>query len=163
MYLHADNLEDTAAIARTLAGFLRTGDVVVLAGDMGTGKTAFTKAAAEALGVAEPVTSPTFNLVHTYEGDGVSVHHVDLYRLSRTDEIEDLAIDELARTGIVFIEWGDVGDDVIGEHLEVRIAVGDDDGERDFSLRPAGRRWDMRWDKLQRALSPHAVDEWGGE
>jgi len=161
MYLHAHNLDDTADIARTLAGFLRTGDVVVLAGDMGTGKTAFTKAASPALGVTEPVTSPTFNLVHTYDGDGVLVHHVDLYRLSRTDEIEDLAIDELSRTGVVFVEWGDVGDDLIGDHLEIRIAVGEETDERDFALRSVGRRWDARWDKLATALASHVFDEWG--
>jgi tRNA threonylcarbamoyladenosine biosynthesis protein TsaE len=162
MYLHADNLDDTAAIARVIAGFLRTGDVVVLAGDMGSGKTAFTKAAASALGVTEPVTSPTFNLVHTYAGDAIKVHHVDLYRLSRTDEIEDLAIDELARSGVVLVEWGDVGDDVIGDHLEIRIAIGESDDERDFALRPVGRRWDARWEKLRSALAGHMVDDWSG-
>lgn len=161
MYLHADNLDDTADIARTIAGFLRTGDVVVLAGEMGSGKTAFAKAAAAALGVTEPVTSPTFNLVHTYAGEHLKVHHVDLYRLSRTDEIEDLAIDELSRSGVVFVEWGDVGDDVIGDHMEIRIATADSDGERDFSLRSAGRRWDARWDKLRAALATHVYDEWG--
>jgi len=162
MYLHADTLDDTADIARVLAGFLRTGDIVVLAGEMGSGKTAFTKAAASALGVTEPVTSPTFNLVHTYSGDGVKVHHVDLYRLSRTDEIEDLAIDELARSGVVLVEWGDVGDDVIGDHLELRLAVGESESERDFALRPVGRRWDMRWEKLRVALADHLVDDWSG-
>lgn len=162
MYLHADNLDDTAAIARVIAGFLRTGDVVVLAGDMGSGKTAFTKAAASALGVTEPVTSPTFNLAHTYAGDAIKVHHVDLYRLSRTDEIEDLAIDELVRSGVVLVEWGDVGDDVIGDHLEIRIAIGESDDERDFALRPVGRRWDARWEKLRVALASHMVDDWSG-
>lgn len=161
MYLHADNLDDTADIARAIADLLHTGDVVVLAGEMGTGKTAFTQAAATALGIAEPVTSPTFNLVHTYRGGTLTLHHVDLYRLSRTDEIEDLAIDELARTGAVFVEWGDVGDDIIGDHLEVRIAVGESDDQRDFALRSVGRRWDARWDKLRSALSVHTVDEWG--
>lgn len=162
MYLHADNIDDTATIARIIAGYLRTGDVVVLAGEMGSGKTAFVKSAAVALGVTEPVTSPTFNLVHTYAGDAIAVHHVDLYRLSRTDEIEDLAIDELARSGVVFVEWGDVGDEVIGDHLEMRVAVGETDDERDFALRPVGRRWDARWDKLRAALAGHVVDEWSG-
>jgi tRNA A37 threonylcarbamoyladenosine biosynthesis protein TsaE len=99
--------------------------------------------------------------VHTYRGGTLTLHHVDLYRLSRTDEIEDLAIDELARTGAVFVEWGDVGDDIIGDHLEVRIAVGESDDQRDFALRSVGRRWDARWDKLRSALSVHTVDEWG--
>jgi tRNA A37 threonylcarbamoyladenosine biosynthesis protein TsaE len=82
--------------------------------------------------------------------------------LSRTDEIEDLAIDELARSGVVLVEWGDVGDDVIGDHLELRLAVGESESERDFALRPVGRRWDMRWEKLRVALADHLVDDWSG-
>ena len=162
MYLHAKNLSDTASIARVLSEFLRVGDVVVLAGEMGAGKTAFAQSVCEALGVTEPVTSPTFNLVHSYAGRGISIHHADLYRLSHTDEIEDLALDELARTGVVLVEWGDVGDDIIGDHLEVRLAPGEEEGSRDLSLRLAGRRWDIRWSKLTAALGAYAIDEWGG-
>ena len=160
MYLHAATLLDTAEIARCLAGFLRTGDVVVLAGEMGAGKTALAKEVAAALGVDEPVTSPTFNIVHSYDGDGLTVHHVDLYRLSHTDEIEDLALDELARTGVVLVEWGDVGDDIIGDHLEVRIVVDDDGSSRDLALRPVGRRWDVRFEKLRTALGDRVIDGW---
>lgn len=158
MYLHAVNLADTAAIARVLSDFLRVGDVVVLAGEMGAGKTAFAKAVCEALGVDEPVTSPTFNLVHSYAGRDLTVHHADLYRLSHTDEIEDLALDELSRTGTVLVEWGDVGDDIIGDHLEVRLAPGENEGSRDLALRSAGRRWDVRWEKLRDALAPWRAD-----
>lgn len=161
MYLFAATLHDTAEIARILAGFLRPGDTVVLAGEMGAGKTAFAQATAQALGVTEPVTSPTFNLVQSYAGDAITVHHADLYRLSHTDEIEDLALDELARSGVVLVEWGDVGDDIIGDHLEIRMAIGDVDGSRDFSLRPVGRRWDVRWDKMRSAFGSYVVDEWG--
>ena len=161
MYLYAATLHDTAEIARKLSVLVRPGDVIVLAGEMGAGKTAFAQAVAAALGVTEPVTSPTFNLVHSYDGDGITVHHADLYRLSHTDEIEDLAIDELARSGAVLVEWGDVGDDLIGDHLEVRIAIGEVDGSRDFSLRSVGRRWDIRWEKLKVALADFIVDEWG--
>lgn len=161
MYLYAATLHDTGEIGRILAGFLRPGDVVVLAGEMGVGKTAFAQAVARSLGVVEPVTSPTFNLIHSYDGDAITVHHADLYRLSHTDEIEDLAIDELARSGVVLVEWGDVGDDLIGDHLEVRIAVGEVEGSRDFALRSVGRRWDIRWEKLKAALGTYVIDEWG--
>lgn len=161
MYLYAANLQNTVDIARVLAGYLRSGDIVVLAGEMGAGKTAFAQAVAKALGVTEAVTSPTFNLVHSYEGEAITVHHADLYRLSHTDEIEDLALDELARSGVVLVEWGDVGDDIIGDHLEVRIAIGEVDGSRDFSLRPVGRRWDVRWEKLRSSLADFVVDDWG--
>ena len=160
MYLYAATLHDTGEIARKLSTLLRSGDVIVLAGEMGAGKTAFAQAVARALGVTEAVTSPTFNLVHSYQGRELTVHHADLYRLSHTDEIEDLAIDELAHSGIVLVEWGDVGDDIIGDHLEVRMAEGEVEGSRDFSLRSVGRRWDFRWDKLRAALRDHVVDDW---
>ena len=79
--LLARSLVDTHAVAGALAALVRPGDVVVLAGEMGAGKTAFAQAFAAALGVTEPVTSPTYTLVHTYDTGRVPVHHADLYRL----------------------------------------------------------------------------------
>ncbi len=113
--LRAASLADTHAIAGALADVSRPGDLIVLSGEMGAGKTAFAKGFGGALGVTEPITSPTFTLVHTYDiaaglGRGAeALHHADLYRLDRTAEIADLALEELAEyQGIVLVEWGDV-------------------------------------------------------
>ena len=163
MYLHATSPSATKDIARIVGSFLRAGDVLVLAGEMGAGKTFLAQGICAALGVTEPVTSPTFNLVHSYDAPDGAVYHADLYRLSHTDEIADLALDELAsRGGIVLIEWGDVGDDVIGEHLEIRLAHGNTDDERDIALRAVGSRWELRWPRLVEAVKHYASsdDSW---
>ena len=126
--LRAGSLADTVAIAAALADLARPGDLIVLAGEMGAGKTAFAKGFGAALGVTEPITSPTFTLVHTYDiagghGHGAkALHHADLYRLDRTTEIADLALEELAEyEGIVLVEWGDVADALFGDHLSVHL------------------------------------------
>jgi tRNA threonylcarbamoyladenosine biosynthesis protein TsaE len=126
--LRAASLADTYAIAAAVAGLCRPGDLIVLSGEMGAGKTAFAKGFGAALGVTEPITSPTFTLVHSYDiapglGNGAkALHHADLYRLDRTAEVADLALDELAEyQGIVLVEWGDVVDALFGDHLVVRL------------------------------------------
>lgn len=134
MILRADSIASTHAIAAALAGLARPGDVVVLAGEMGAGKTAFAQGFGRALGITEAITSPTFTLVHSYPvpGSKLTLHHADLYRLDSTSDVDDLALDELAEfDGIVLIEWGDVAASTLGDHLEVRLAQEADDDDRD--------------------------------
>jgi tRNA threonylcarbamoyladenosine biosynthesis protein TsaE len=154
MHLRADSLETTHAIAAALASLARVGDVIVLAGEMGAGKTAFAQGFGRALGVTEPITSPTFTLVHSYECGRVTLHHADLYRLDRTAEVADLALAELAEfDGIVLVEWGDVAAATIGDHLEVRLEPDDDDeGARRVEITATGPGWAGRWDRLVSAL-----------
>jgi tRNA threonylcarbamoyladenosine biosynthesis protein TsaE len=170
--LRATSLADTYAIAAALAGLCRPGDLIVLSGEMGAGKTAFAKGFGVALGVTEPITSPTFTLVHTYDiapdlGHGAkALHHADLYRLDRTAEIADLALEELAEyQGIVLVEWGDVADSLFGDHLEVHLepdrfddGTGDDgafdgidDGARSIEISASGPGWAPRWSRLVEA------------
>ena len=114
-----------------------SGDIIVLSGEMGAGKTAFAQGFGRALGVTDRITSPTFTLVHSYPVDSgpragkVTLHHADLYRLERTAEVSDLALRELAEfAGIVLVEWGDVVD-LFGDHLVLHLEpVLDDDGRR---------------------------------
>jgi tRNA threonylcarbamoyladenosine biosynthesis protein TsaE len=167
--LRAASLVDTHAIAAAVAVLCRPGDVVVLGGEMGAGKTAFAKGFGAALGVTEPITSPTFTLVHTYDlapGNGTgatTLHHADLYRLDRTAEVADLALDELAENaGIVLVEWGDVVDGLFGDHLVVHLEpdvdrdvemdpdADDDlaDGSRWIALSATGSSWAARWSRL---------------
>jgi len=129
LLLRVDNLADTHAVSAAIAQLARPGDVIVLAGEMGAGKTAFAQGFGRALGVSEPITSPTFTLVHSYPTSRkLTLHHADLYRLDRTTDIAELALHELAAfDGIVLVEWGDVAGAGLGDHLEVRLTHADDD------------------------------------
>ena len=158
LQLRASSLADTHAIAAAIAGLSRTGDLVVLAGEMGAGKTAFAKGFGAALGVTEPITSPTFTLVHSYDAGRITLHHADIYRLSTHHEVADLALAELLEyDGIVLLEWGDVVAQSLGEHLLVHLVADlDDDDVRHVTVSGTGRSWAMRWDRLVAALEAYA-------
>ena len=147
--LRTTSVDETKAVAASLASLARAGDLIVLAGEMGAGKTAFAQGFAAGLGVLDPVTSPTFTLVHAYEGR-LRVYHADLYRLDHLAEVADLALAELAEyDGIVLVEWGDVVESTFGEHLLVRLDQDDEATEaRDITIRPFGRTWASRWGRL---------------
>jgi tRNA threonylcarbamoyladenosine biosynthesis protein TsaE len=145
--------DETRKVGAALAELLVPGDVVSLTGDLGAGKTAFVQGAARALGVQEPVTSPTFVLVRQYRGD-VPVHHVDVYRLDRVQEVLDLGFEDLLDpSGVVFVEWGDAIDALLpDDHLRVEITTGDD--ARRLSFAGRGSRWAGRWERLEGVLVP---------
>ncbi len=170
LQLRSSSLADTHAIAAGIAALARPGDIIVLSGEMGAGKTAFAQGFGRALGVTEPITSPTFTLVHSYDCDRITLHHADLYRLERTTEVSELALAELAEfDGVVLIEWGDVAEAVLGEHLVVHLESDvdelDDDPEeaapsdafddvvsvdepRTIEISAVGPGWAGRWDRL---------------
>jgi len=167
MLLRASSLAETHAIASALAGLARVGDIIVLAGEMGAGKTAFAQGFGRALGVDEPITSPTFTLVHSYPcGPKLTLHHADIYRLDSTGDVDQLALPELAEfDGIVLVEWGDVAAAGFGDHLEVRLGRDDlgrsddddfglDDG-RLIELHATGRSWAGRWERVLHALEAY--------
>lgn len=122
---------------------------------MGVGKTAFAKGFGRAIGVAEPITSPTYTLVHSYPAGRVTLHHADIYRLSTHHEVADLAFAELLESdGIVIVEWGDVVAGTLGEHLLVRIEFDDaDDDSRAIVISATGKSWATRWDEIERRLA----------
>lgn len=169
--LRAPSLGATHQIAATIAGVVRAGDLVVLTGEMGSGKTAFAQGFGSALGVREPMTSPTFTLVHSHDVPDrrLTLHHADLYRLERTAEIADLSLVELAEDrGVVLVEWGEVAEQFLGDHLSVLLERDDDldadgpdggdplqfglDEARLVTLSAAGPTWAMRWAALGDAL-----------
>lgn len=128
---------DTRRLGRRLAGVLRPGDVVLLAGDLGAGKTVFTGGIGDGLGVDAPVVSPTFVLVRSYRGL-MPLTHCDLYRLGSSAEIDDLDLPAEAASGVLVVEWGDVAEQSFGDdHLVVRFRV-EDDGTRIVEFQPRG-------------------------
>jgi len=149
------SVEQTQAVAAHVASLCADGDLLVLVGDLGAGKTHFTKGFAAALGVTEPVTSPTFTLANRYVGDMV-VNHVDAYRVEQLDEAEDLALPEMLDDGVTLIEWGDLILPALPKDLlEVRITLGVGDDDRRLELRAVGDAWLDRFDELAARL-----DEW---
>jgi len=122
---------ETAAAARELGATLVAGDVVLLFGDLGAGKTAFVRGLAEGLGLDHrEVTSPTFTLVQEYRGGRLPLVHVDLYRLDDTREIDDLGLEELGADGVLAIEWAEKLPGAPDGAIDVRIAHGDGDTRR---------------------------------
>jgi len=151
--LHSCSPDDTRAIAAAIAHVARPGDLIVLAGQMGAGKTAFAQGFARALGVHEPVTSPTYTLVHTYQTGSTTLHHADLYRLDHSAEVDDLALTELLdERSLMLVEWGDVVDLGPHLHIELRVEDLDDTDSRELVVTSDDRRWALRWERLEAAL-----------
>lgn len=159
--LRSRSLEQTHEIARALAGLVRARDMIVLAGEMGAGKTAFTVGFTRAMGVSadEHVSSPTFTLVHTYETGRLPIHHADLYRLNSLGEVADLGLREQVDLGAVgIVEWGDVAGYVLGDSLTLTFQHDlDDDNARTIVVSVTGHQWDSRWERLRDALRPWSI------
>jgi tRNA threonylcarbamoyladenosine biosynthesis protein TsaE len=152
------NLAGTAAVAAAVAGVLGAGDLVILSGDLGAGKTAFTQALAAALGVTEAVTSPTFTLVRGYvTATGLELLHADLYRLGQLHEVADLGLAERLDDGAVaVVEWGERGlPALLPDYLSVTLEEHPEPEEarRRIHLAAVGSPWAARWASLVSALA----------
>ena len=131
------NPAETLALGRRLAAMLSAGDIVLLAGQLGAGKTMFAAGVGEGLGVEEQLTSPSFILARAHQGF-MPLVHADVYRLGTSAEFEDLDLPEQARDGVLLIEWGDaVAHGVPDDHLLVRIEI-TGESERLFRFKAAG-------------------------
>jgi len=145
--------EQTADLARVLAERAVAGDVLILVGDLGAGKTAFSKAYGKALGVEEPITSPTFALAREYQGR-LPLHHLDVYRLEHMSEVLGLDLPDLLDSGgVVLIEWGDAIVQMLPpDYLSLRFTFGDADNDRSIEFSPVGERWCARESAIADAL-----------
>lgn len=152
-------MAETRRIGASVGGVLRAGDVVVLAGDLGTGKTAFVQGLAEGLGVEERVVSPSFMIVREYEGR-LPLTHVDVYRLDRFQELFDIGFEEVvSEERVTVIEWGDrITPLVPGDHLAVRLVPGEGTDERWIELEGRGHSWAPRRGALEAAVSAWAAE-----
>lgn len=133
----AEGPNETMAVGRRLAALLRPGDIILLTGRLGSGKTLFAAGLAEGLGVDELVTSPSFVLVNSYRGF-MPFTHADVYRLGSSAEFDDLELPAEAADGVLAIEWGDaIAARVPPDHLVVRIDIIEGDRRR-ILLSPMG-------------------------
>lgn len=147
----------THRLAAALEPLLETGDVLLLSGDLGAGKTTFVQGLALAMGITDRVTSPTFTLAHAYQGR-LRLHHIDLYRLEEPEEILDLDLPGLLDDeAVIAIEWGERAlPELPADFLQIRILLGSAEEPPDvrrFELDPVGPSWDARVEALAEALT----------
>ncbi len=108
---------ETFALGRELGEAAKPGTVFALTGDLGTGKTVFTKGLAEGLGITEPVTSPTFTIVQTYEGGRLPFWHFDVYRIGDIEEMEEIGYeDAFYGEGVALVEWAEIIEELLPEN-----------------------------------------------
>lgn len=146
--------DETARAGRLLAEYLRSNDVVVLTGDLGAGKTALTQGVARGLGVEAAVVSPTFNIVVAHRGS-ITLYHLDLYRLERPDELEDIDFfGTLEAGGVSIVEWGDRFPSALpSDRLDVSLRI---TGDFERRIEPAGTG------PRGRELAEEWLDAWDG-
>ena len=122
MQIQTHSPEETEAVGRKLAVQLQPGDVLAYYGDLGAGKTAFTRGLAAGLGVTEPVTSPTYTIVNEYLSGRLPLFHFDMYRLGSADELFDIGWEDyLARGGICAVEWSENVEEALTGALRITI------------------------------------------
>lgn len=137
--------DETCALGRKLGELLKAGDVVCLVGDLGTGKTAFTKGIAEALGISGYITSPTFTFVNEYQG-WLPMFHFDVYRIGEPEDLFEIGFEEyLEQDGVVIIEWANMIKDILPSDyiwVEINKDINSDFNIRIINIQFKGRRYD---------------------
>jgi tRNA threonylcarbamoyladenosine biosynthesis protein TsaE len=148
--------DQTQQLGAAIAELVRPGDLVLLAGELGAGKTALVQGLGRGLGITEPIISPTFMLARQHDGGRVVLHHIDVYRLEQMHEVFDVGLPELLdEGGVTVIEWGDVIAPALpADFLEVRLRFGEGDDDRIIEVDAVGPRWNARTRALSQALSP---------
>jgi len=144
--LSLNGLTDTQRLAGLLAEFVTPGTVICLSGDLGAGKTTFTQSLAAALGITEPVTSPSFTLIHEYHSGKMPLYHMDVYRLDEVSELEDIGFDDyLSPRALVVVEWAERVEELLpGERIHIRLLRGAGLEERIVEL-PEITALDIQW------------------
>ena len=144
LIFECEQLENTRDLARRLAREGLAGCFLALCGDLGSGKTTFTRFLTEALGCATLATSPTFSLFREYEGGKIPVFHADLYRLGSVEELDDLGWEETLERfadGVVLVEWAEKFPECLPEqYLTIRFEYGREEENRKIELSPTGER-----------------------
>ena len=149
--IYSGSEETTKRLGYALGACLRAGDVVLLEGEMGAGKSVLTRAAARGMGVKGPVPSPTFTILNIHEGERLPLYHFDLYRLEGEDALYEMGLEEYipSRDGASLIEWPQMADGAMPQdalHVEIRYA--EDGMAREIDLTPMGAFDQSRVDEL---------------
>ena len=122
MQITTHSADETQALGQKLASRLAPGDVIAYFGDLGAGKTAFTRGLAQGLGITDPVTSPTYTIVNEYLSGRIPLIHLDMYRLSSSAELVDIGLEDyLSRGGVCAVEWSENVEDALQDAIRVTI------------------------------------------
>ncbi len=122
MQITTHSADETQALGQKLASRLAPGNVIAYFGDLGAGKTAFTRGLAQGLGITDPVTSPTYTIVNEYLSGRIPLFHFDMYRLSSSDELFDIGWEDyLSRGGVCAVEWSENVEDALQDAIRVTI------------------------------------------
>lgn len=149
---------ETFELGLAVADLMRPGDVILLVGELGTGKTCFAQGIARGMGIEKQVTSPTYTLMREYQGR-MSLYHLDAYRLEGPADLYHIGVDEyLEGEGIIVVEWGErVRGFFDPEYLEVKLDFAEDDDERHVLLLPHGSTWESRLQGMREEGSRHGA------
>jgi tRNA threonylcarbamoyladenosine biosynthesis protein TsaE len=140
----------TKRLGQRIGRLLRAGDVVLLSGELGVGKTVLAQGIGSGLGVTDPIKSSSFVIMNEYEGAKLRVYHADLYRLEDPQQVAELALDELAQRGVLVVEWPERAPNELPlEHLGVRLSY-EGAKSRHIEIEPHGERYAA----ITRRLSP---------
>lgn len=152
--IEVDSATQTQEIAQKLAQFLNAGDIILLDGDLGAGKTTFTKGLAEGLGIHRNIKSPTFTIIREYQQGRLPLYHMDVYRLEETGG-EDLGLEEYFEgDGVSVVEWSQfVGDEIPENHLIIHLNKDDEnDDRRELVFEPHGQCYEKIVAELKNEL-----------
>ena len=152
--------DETTSLGRRVGELLRPGEVLLLVGDLGTGKTTFVQGVAAGLGIGTRARSPTYTMIHSHEGGRYPFVHVDLYRCETPNEVAELGLEELiVPPAVSAVEWGEKAAEVAGtDYLELEFVWdGDDESTRTIRFLPSGR-WMDRMGELSESVRAWATE-----
>lgn len=135
---------DTKKIAFKMASMLKKGDLIVLCGDLGSGKTKFTEGFLTYFGLEDEISSPTFTIVNEYKKDNINIYHFDVYRLEDSSEFYAIGGDEYFENGICLVEWGELIQDALpNEYIKINFSMDESyENERVLNIQSIGKKYD---------------------
>lgn len=137
------NENETREFAKNLASILKKGDVIVLSGELGAGKTKFVEGILEHFNLQDEISSPTFTIVNEYQNDEINIYHFDLYRLSDIYEFENIGGEEYFNKGICIFEWGELIEDILpNDYIKIKFErIGNEDNYRKLNIETFGEKY----------------------
>lgn len=142
---------DTLSFAKKFASKLNKKDVIVLSGDLGSGKTKFTEGILSFFGLENEISSPTFTIVNEYSNDDIKIYHFDVYRLEDSSEFYEIGGDEYYENGICIIEWGEIIEDALpNDYIKIDFSRNlDDENSRTLNIQSIGSKYDTLVDSCK--------------